>query len=124
MANISAEKRMHLANRIREEHQINQQKMKSRESILYGAYPAQETEEEQLPPSTFRLRFALSAMLFMAYLALDMAGGSIFGKNAKEIYALMQENYQIAAESSKFLDFFASLADMPEETGNYSVSGQ
>ena len=107
MSNIPIEKRMQLIHMIREENKSNQIKLRNRENILYGKaftpslrsmeavtqeYPADTMSEA--PISTFKLRFLVAIALFVTYLILDMGNGSIMGKNAKEIYMMIEEDYQ------------------------------
>lgn len=110
MANIPTEKKMQLVHMIREENKSNQLKLRNRENILYGRpftpalYSVEESEEEATAVSTLKLRFLLAAGLFVAYLVLDMGGGSILGKNAGDLYLMMEEDYQ-----SNVFDFISNI---------------
>lgn len=118
MANVSADKRMQLVHMIREENKSNQLKIRNRESILYGkpflsnAYAAEDTAENaEMPVSTFKLRFLLALALFIVYLLLDMGGGSILGKDTKEIYLMLEEDYQ-----SNLFDFIENITYTLDDT--------
>lgn len=121
MANIPVEKKMQLIHMIREENKTNRLKIRNRENILYGrplspaTYSMEETEENaELPVSTFKLRFLLAIALFVMYVILDMGGGSIFGKNTKEIYLLLEEDYQ-----TNIFDFIQNITYTLDDTTDY-----
>ena len=103
---------MQLIHMIREENKTNQQKIRNRENILYGRplvssvqMVEENTEAEDIPAvSTFKLRFLVAVVLFATYLVLDMGGGSILGKNTKEIHLMMKEDYQ-----SNIFDFIENI---------------
>lgn len=130
MSNIPIEKRMQLVHMIREENKTNQLKLRNRENILYGRplvsslhsteHATQEYAQEAMeetPVSTFKLRFLIAVALFVTYLILDMGGGSILGKNAKEIYLMVEEDYQ-----SNIFDFIENITYTLNDTADAEES--
>lgn len=117
---IPTERKLQLVRTIREENKSNRLNLRTREHILYGRpvdmtlYGAQEETVEETPISTFKLRIVLAVCIFAAYFALDMAGGTVFGKSAGEVYRMLEEDYQ-----SNVFDFISNITytldNTPEE---------
>ena len=100
---IPIEKKMELAQYIREENMGNRMKIRQREKILYGTESAVPLWEEhngnaddmQVQPteSTFKFRMAAAIMLFVAFLLCDAGGYKIFGYSMNDIYGMISEDY-------------------------------
>lgn len=100
---IPIEKKMELAQYIREENMGNRMKIRQREKILYGTESAVPLWEEhngnavdmQVQPteSTFKFRMAAAIMLFVAFLLCDAGNYKFFGYSMNDIYGMISEDY-------------------------------
>lgn len=105
---ISSEKKLQLIQRIRKEHQINQDTIQGREAFLYGKNVPYEvftgtgmgTEGELQPVSTFRFRAVISLFLFIAIYTAAVGGRSIFGIEMSQVYQAVETDY-----SANLFDF-------------------
>lgn len=100
---VPIEKKMELAQYIREENMGNRMKISQREKILYGTestVPLWEKHNEnaddmQVQPteSTFKFRMAAAIMLFVAFLLCDAGNYKFFGYSMNDIYGMISEDY-------------------------------
>ncbi len=110
---VPVEKKMQLAQYIREENMDNRMKIRQREKILYGTdsmpplwskgeppwkeeYLRQdENAPDQIPPSpsTFKLRMAAAIFLFIGFLLCDAGQYKIFGYSMSDIYGMISNDY-------------------------------
>lgn len=100
---IPIEKKMELAQYIREENMGNRMKIRQREKILYGTESAVPLWEEhngnaddmhvQPTESTFKFRMAAAIMLFVAFLLCDAGNYKFFGYSMNDIYGMISEDY-------------------------------
>lgn len=110
----SVEKKMELAQYIREENMGNRMKIRQREQILYGnKTPLWEKQERTGFPedgadgnipevkSTFKFRMVLAIILFVGFLLCDTGGYQIFGYSMNDIYGIISEDYFQVYEDSE-----------------------
>lgn len=103
---VSSEKKLQLVKMIRDEQQNNRAAMQNRESFLYGKSflqdPLQnsttaergtmgEVEKSGQEASTFSLRFLISVLLLIGFLMWNNSDIEIMGRQADEIYPLIQD---------------------------------
>jgi hypothetical protein len=106
---ISLEKKMELAQYIREENLDNRQKIRQRESIFYGTdnktplytkdnlsydkWNRQENTELSVGLSgSFKVRMIIAVLLFAAFLLCDTNGGKIGQYTTDDVYQLIAED--------------------------------
>lgn len=121
----SVEKKMELAQYIREENMGNRMKIRQREQILYGRdnpiplWGKQEgmelTEDgadSNIPEvkSTFKFRMVIAIMLFIGFLLCDTGDYQIFGYSMNDIYGFISEDYFQVYENSEANDVTTQLS--------------
>lgn len=131
---ISLEKKMALAQYIREENQGNRMKIRQREHILYGTdtqpplfnkgrIPVQEGQYENRPPEvgyapafpegTFKYRMILAILIFVGFLLCDTAGDKIGGYTTNDIHNMIVADtfHLYDGEGNDAMDGLAALLD-------------
>lgn len=134
---VPLEKKMQLAQYIREENQGNRMKIRQRERILYGtdtqpplfdkgrlptavspydSNPAQPQQEETVPvfpPSTFRYRMILAVLLFVGFLLCDTGDGRIGTYTTNEVHdMIMADTFHLYdGDGNETMEGLASLLD-------------
>lgn len=127
-------RRLELMRRIREENHSNQQRIRTREEILYGkssSYPSQagyggceEYDEYGYPLSaaeypgqretrisTFGLRFFLAALLFALYFVCKTQDTAVFGINAGQLEAAVAGNSVFESTETRETDALTKVID-------------
>jgi hypothetical protein len=116
---IPLEKKMELAQYIREENMDNRQKIRQRESIFYGTEKKQplytkdalaysdlaKPENERMSVGTFgtfKYRMIMAVLLFAAFLLCDTNGGKIGQYTTDDVYQLITEDTFSEAVSDNF----------------------
>ena len=134
---VPLEKKMQLAQYIREENQGNRMKIRQRERILYGTdtqpplfdkkripaavspyenNPAQPQQDEAMPvfpPSTFRYRMILAVLLFVGFLLCDTGDGRIGIYTTNEVHdMIMADTFHLYdGDGNETMEGLASLLD-------------
>lgn len=108
---ISIERKLELIQKIRQEHQMNQNTVKGREAFLYGnKYVASndaerlETGESDAVVSTLKLRIAMAALLFGIFYSTVSQGESFMGIDASQVYTAIETDY-----SANLFDFMEEI---------------
>lgn len=119
---VPIEKKMELAQYIREENMGNRMKIRQREKILYGeenTLPLWERNEgnvenmePQMPEGTFKFRMAAAIMLFVAFLLCDAGGYKIFGYSMNDVYGMISEDYFQVYEATQSGDVATQLSEL------------
>lgn len=134
---VPLEKKMQLAQYIREENQGNRMKIRQRERILYGtdtqpplfdkgrlqaatlpydsnpARPQQEESVPVFPPSTFRYRMILAVLLFVGFLICDTGDGRVGTYTTNEVHdMIMADTFHLYdGDGNETMEGLASLLD-------------
>lgn len=130
---VSLDKKLALAQYIREENHGNRMKIRQRERILYGRDtqpPLYDSGRLQLmeqqenlssesgvnwgfPAGTFKYRMILAILLFVGFLLCDTGGDKIGNYTTTEIHnMIMADSFHLYdAESNDTMDGLASLLD-------------
>lgn len=134
---VPLEKKMQLAQYIREENQGNRMKIRQRERILYGTdtqpplfdkgrlpaasspyenNPAQPQQDEAVPgfpSSTFRYRMILAVLLFVGFLLCDTGDGRIGAYTTNEVHdMIMADTFHLYdGDGNETMEGLASLLD-------------
>lgn len=132
---VSLEKKMQLAQYIREENQGNRMKIRQRERILYGTdtqpplfdngrlpsapYGNNQPQADQdgavpaFSPSTFRYRMILAVLLFIGFLLCDTGDGKIGTYTTNEVHdMIMADTFHLYdTEGNEAMEGLASLLD-------------
>ncbi len=131
---VPLEKKMALAQYIREENQGNRMKIRQREHILYGTdtqpplydrgklpsgeqdYGNQTPEDGMVPVfsmSTFKYRMILAILLFVGFLICDTGGDKIGNYTTGDIHAMiMTDTFHLYdGEGNDTMDGLAALLD-------------
>ena len=98
---VSTNQKLQLVHQIREEQRMNQSTVRGREELLYGRKyyePLIETEptnaqDGTIPVSTFRLRFALSLLLFGLFFVISQNNTPIFGVMPEQIHDAIERDH-------------------------------
>ena len=108
---ISIERKLELIQKIRQEHQMNQNTVRGREAFLYGNKYAVSGDTERLEMgesdtvvSTLKLRIAMAALLFGIFYSTVLQDGSFMGINASQVYAVIETDY-----SANLFDFMEEI---------------
>lgn len=130
---VPIEKKMELAQYIRNENMGNRMKIRQREKILYGTEnnaPLWEkrdgipnndylagngiTDDMQAPSSesTFKFRMAAAIMLFIAFLLCDAGDYKLFGYSMNDIYGMISEDYFQVYDNSDKEDVTTQLTEL------------
>lgn len=98
MKDVTTERKLQLIQQIRSRYSEDRYDMNNRERILYGRESARPWEqndpEQELPPSSFRLRVLLAVLLFAAVVAIDTNGTSFLGITAEKVYQIISADYE------------------------------
>ena len=98
---VSAQKKLQLVRQIREEHRMNQNMVRGREELLYGRKyyePLRESEQIMeiqdgtVPISTFRLRLAISLLLFGLLFIMQQKERTLFGMTSSQICSAVEKD--------------------------------
>ena len=98
---VSTQKKLQLVHQIREEHRMNQNVVRGREELLYGRKyyeplrePEQimELQDGTMPISTFRLRLAISLLLFGLLFIMQQKEGTLFGMTSSQICSAVEKD--------------------------------
>lgn len=134
---VPLEKKMQLAQYIREENQGNRMKIRQRERILYGhdtqpplfekghmqgaASPYDNTSQQAeqngaapvFPPGTFRYRMILAVLLFVGFLLCDTGDGKIGSYTTNEVHDMIVADtfHLYDGEGNEVMEGLASLLD-------------
>lgn len=131
---VPLEKKMALAQYIREENQGNRMKIRQREHILYGTdtqpslydrgklisaeqnYGNQPSEDGIVPVfsmGTFKYRMILAILLFVGFLLCDTGGDKIGNYTTKDIHEMiMADTFHLYdGEGNETMDGLAALLD-------------
>ena len=129
---VSLDKKLALAQYIREENHGNRMKIRQREKILYGTDtqpPLYDTgrlhsmEQQENPLSengsvlglsagTFKYRMILAILLFVGFLFCDTGGERIGSYTTTEIHnMIMADTFHLYGESSDTMEGLAALLD-------------
>lgn len=131
---ISLEKKMALAQYIREENHGNRMKIRQREHILYGTdtqpplydrgklssgerdyenHPAEEGIAPVFSMGTFKYRMILAILLFVGFLLCDTGGDKIGSYTTNDIHEMiMADTFHLYdGEGNDTMDGLASLLD-------------
>ncbi len=130
---VSLDKKLALAQYIREENQGNRVKIRQREKILYGTDtqpplfeknrlqimehrgdPSQENQEAfGSPAGTFKYRMILAILLFVGFLLCDTGGDRIGSYTTDEIHnMIMADTFHLYdGEGNDTMDGLAALLD-------------
>ena len=103
-SHISTDKKLQLIRKIRQEHQMNRNTIRGRESFLYGKSMPFESFQDMdmdmenaldmdLPVSTFRFRIAAALLLFGFFYMVSSRGESVFGIQPAKVYEAVETDY-------------------------------
>lgn len=114
MEQVSTETKLRLVQMIRAENQENRMKMQSRERLLnYGYIPPAQLEKTNTEGhflTGFRLRLALSFLLFIAFFFYDYSGMKLGDMNAEKFAVVL--NQEMGTNAIDFIkDFTYTLSD-------------
>ena len=111
MDSVSIEKKLQMIQKIRQEHQMNQNAVRGREAVLYGnkynIFPETERSEngsEGIYVSTFRLRISAALLLFILFYSVASGDKTFFGINASQVYMAIETDY-----SANLFDFMEEI---------------
>jgi hypothetical protein len=87
------EKKLELAQYIREENLGNRRKIRQRENIIYGTDNLTFHDTQDAASfGTFKIRMLISVLLFAAFLLCDTNGGQIGQYTTDDVYQLLAED--------------------------------
>lgn len=101
-SHISTDKKLQLIRKIRQEHQMNRNTIRGRESFLYGKSMTFESFQDMdmenaldmdLSVSTFRFRIAAALLLFGFFYMVSSRGESVFGIQPAKVYEAVETDY-------------------------------
>lgn len=101
-SHISTDKKLQLIRKIRQEHQMNRNTIRGRESFLYGksmpyeSFPDMDMEtvpDMELPVSTFRFRIAAALLLFGFFYLVSSRGETVFGIQPAKVHEAVETDY-------------------------------
>ena len=128
-SHISTDKKLQLIRKIRQEHQMNRNTIRGRESFLYGKSMPFESFQDMdmenaldmdLPVSTFRFRIAAALLLFGFFYMVSSRGESVFGIQPAKVYEAVETDY-----SPILFDIMAKIpSTLPETDRDRSLSAQ
>lgn len=137
---IPLEKKLELAQYIREENMGNRMKIRQREKILYGtntqpplyekgmlsgqnnmkqSYPAQGLEEGEMPGvsfGTFKYRMIIAVLLFVGFLVCDTNGSKIGKYTMNDIHdMIVADSFHLyEGDGNEAMEGLAGLLDFDE----------
>lgn len=106
MSEIAQNKRMELIHQIRQEHYQNRRILQNRVGILYGN-SVEEAKDEQIynPFTSFKIRFALALLLFVAFFIMKVQNITLGNMNAQMIHQVICKGMDL----SVYLDYLKSV---------------
>ena len=129
---VSLDKKLALAQYIREENHGNRMKIRQRERILYGSDTQpplfdtgrlQSMEQQEnpsaengmafgFPSGTFKYRMILAILLFVGFLLCDTSGDKIGNYTTTEIHnMIMADTFHLYGEGNETMEGLAALLD-------------